>query len=322
VTVYVGCDLGGTNIKAGLVDISTGEVLLDRNTPTMAQEGPDYVIDRMGDVIQNLISDSEYDHNQVKGLGVSAPGLLNFETGQTKFLPNFPGHWRGVPLKDTLQNRLNLPVSILNDVRAITYGEFSFGAGMGVDRMACFAIGTGIGGGLVIGGELLLGFDGTAGELGHQTMDIHGPRCGCGNRGCLEAFASGPAIASMGEKAVRQGLTTKIAELVDYDLNKITPKIIAQAAQMGDEIAQEIWDTAGHYLGTGIANICVTVGPEVVVLAGGVSAAGDLLLDPIEKTIQERVYVMPKEKVSIVVSELGSDAGILGMAKWASENIR
>lgn len=319
-SIFIGCDLGGTNIKAGLVDISSGDVLLSQSVPTQGQEGPEFVLKRMSDLIGNLVKDSEFNNDAIQGLGVSAPGLLDFEKGETKFLPNFPGQWRGVPLRDTLQDHLNMPVSMLNDVRAITYGEYSFGAGRGVDRMACFAIGTGIGGGLVIGGKLLLGFDGTAGELGHQTMDLHGPRCGCGNYGCLEAFASGPAIASMGEKAVRQGLTTKIAELVDYNLNEITPKIIAQAAQRGDEIAQEIWDTAGHYLGTAAANICVTVGPECIVLAGGVSSAGNLLLDPVKEAIEDRVFVMPKERVNVVLSSLGSDAGILGIAKWASEH--
>jgi glucokinase len=247
---------------------------------------------------------------------------LDLEKGLTLFLPNLPGQWREVPLADTLSKACGgLPVSLLNDVRAITLGEYTFGAGRGVDNMACYAIGTGIGGGIVVNGKLVLGIGGTAGELGHHTIDINGPRCGCGNYGCLEAFATAPAIASMGVKAVQQGLTTKIADLCEYDLNKITPKLIAEAAEKGDEIANEIYQDAGHYIGTGIANVLVTIGPRRVVISGGVAAAGELLLVPIRETIKKRVFVMPQEEVTVLVGELGSDAGILGMAEWASQQL-
>ncbi len=317
-SIFIGCDLGGTNIKAGIVNLETGSVIQSASTPTNAHEGHDKVIDRMVDLIRSLTEESNLDKSEIQGLGVSAPGLLDLKGGRTLFLPNLPGQWRDIPLGDTLSSALNLPVTLLNDVRAITYGEFSFGAGKGVNRMACFAIGTGVGGGLVLNNELLLGFQGTAGEFGHQTIEINGLRCGCGNYGCLEAYTSGPAIASRAEKAVRQGFTTQIADLVGHDLNKITPEIVARAAEAGDKIAQEIWDSVGHYLGTGIANICVAFGPERVVLAGGVAAAGDFLMKPIRRTLQERVFVVPVEKVEVVLGTLGSDAGILGMASWAA----
>jgi glucokinase len=170
---------------------------------------------------------------------------------------------------------------------------------------------------LIINGELVLGFQGTAGEFGHQIVDINGLRCGCGGYGCLEVYASGPAIASRAEKAVRQGLTTEIGELVNYDLNQITPEIVAQAAKNGDKIALEIWDSVGQYLGIGIANLCVSFGPQRIVLSGGVAKAGELLLEPIRKTLRERVFAMPVEEVEIVIGELGKNAGILGMACWA-----
>jgi glucokinase len=321
-TIFVGCDLGGTNIKAGLVDISAGKTLHAKSSPTVAQEGPDAVMERMANLILDVIEESGAGRNAIKGVGISAPGVLDLQKGYTLFLPNLPGQWRDVPLRDSISNAVNLPVSMLNDVRAITLGEYTFGAGRGVDNIACYAIGTGIGGGVVVHGELVLGIGGTAGELGHHTIDINGPRCGCGNYGCVEAFASAPAIASMGVKAVQQGLTTKIGELADYDLNKITPKLIAQAANMGDEIANEIWENAGHYIGTGVANAIVTFGPRRVVISGGVAAAGDLLLDPIRRTVKNRVYVTPLEEVEIVVGALGSEAGIMGMAKWTSLQLK
>lgn len=315
---YIGCDLGGTNIKAGIVDLKSGSVLTSSSTPTLAKEGPEAVMERMIELIRSLIETSGIEKSSLQGLGVSAPGVLDPERGITLFLPNFPGKWRDVPLGRTLSDALRLPVFILNDVRAITYGEYKFGAGRGVNRLACYAIGTGIGGGLVIDGRLVLGFQGTAGELGHQTVEMDGLRCGCGNYGCLEAYASGPAIASRAEKAVRQGLTTKLGELVNYDLNKLSPEVVAEAAQMGDEIALEIWDDVGRYIGTGIANIAVSIGPERVILAGGVAEAGDLLLKPIQETLKARVFVMPIDKVDVVLSSLGSEAGILGMASWAA----
>jgi len=315
---YLGCDLGGTNIKAGIVNLESGSVIIAKNKPTLSFEGNDAVMDRMVDLITSLITESGLDRSEILGLGVSAPGVIDPDKGTTIFLPNLVGQWKDVPLGNKLNKSLNLPVTLLNDVRAITYGEYIFGAGKGINRMACYAIGTGVGGGLILNGDLVLGFQGSAGELGHMTIEVNGLRCNCGNYGCLEAYASGPAISSRAEKVVRQGFTTRITDLVDNDLNKITPEIVAQAANEGDEIALEIWNSVGHYLGTGIANICVAFGPERVVLAGGVASAGDLLLTPIKKTLQERVFVMPIEKVEVVLGSLGDDAGILGMAKWAN----
>ena len=317
--VFVGVDLGGTNIKAGIVDIDAGKVLSHQSVPTMAREGHAAVMARMADLILTVIQAAGRDQSQVKAVGVSAPGVLDMEKGLVLFLPNLPGNWPKVPLQSTIVEKTGLPTFLLNDVRAITYGEWLYGAGRGVDTMACFAVGTGIGGGLVINGKLHLGIGGTAGELGHQTIDFNGPECGCGNRGCLEAFASGPAIAAMGVKAVMQGRNTIIGELVNYDLNKITPKIINDAAQQGDMVAKDIYDQAGTYIGVGVANVLVSVGPRKVVIAGGVSSAGNLLLDPIRRAIRERVTIMPVDQVEVVKASLGSDAGVLGVACWASQ---
>jgi glucokinase len=238
------------------------------------------------------------------------------------FLPNLPGTWPNVPVRDEIADRVQLPTALLNDARAMTLGEWSFGAGRGVETMACFGIGTGIGGGLIVNGQLHLGIGGTGGELGHQTIDFNGPLCGCGNRGCLEAFASGPAIAAMGVKAVMQGLTTRIGDVVEYDLNRITPRVIYEAARAGDAIAQDIFEKAGYYIGIAVSNVLVSVGPRKVVIGGGVSQAGDLLLDPIRRTVSDRVHVMPVEQVSIVPAELGPNAGMIGTAIWAKIRTR
>ncbi len=316
--IFVGCDLGGTNIKAGLVNIDTGEVLGSGSVLTSSRKGPESVLKRMADLISSLIEDSPYTIDSIGGLGISAPGMIDLENNTTLFLPNLYGRWRGIPVGEIMFSHLGLDISMLNDVRAITYGEWAFGAGRGVDSMACFAVGTGVGGGLVVNNQLVLGIDGTAGELGHQTVDPNGPVCGCGNHGCIEVYASGPAIAAEAARGVRQGWATKIVDLIHNDLNKLTPEVVAKAAAMGDEFALQVWERAGTYLGIGVANILTSVGVKRVVIGGGVGKAGKLLLDPIKRVVKERVFLMPVDKVEILSAALGTKAGIVGMAAWSA----
>jgi glucokinase len=318
---YIGCDLGGTNLRAAIVDIETGAVLNQMSVPTVAREGHDAVMKRMADLFLQVIQSSGMKKEDIGGIGIGVPGVLDLEKGEVLFLPNLPGTWPHVRLRDTIKELTGLPTALLNDVRSITNGEWCFGAGRGMDTVAVFAIGTGIGGGLVLNGQLHLGIGGTGGELGHMIIDFNGPRCGCGIYGCIEAYASGPAIAAMGMKAVAQGLTTRIRELCEYDLNRITPKLIANAAQEGDEIARDIYEKAGFYIGIAAANVCVAIGPRRIIIGGGVSQAGDLLLDPIRRTLRERVTVMPIEQVEVVQSQLGDNAGVVGVACWAANEL-
>lgn len=315
---YVGVDLGGTTLSAAVVDITSGEVVGRHQVPTLAKEGHDAVMARMVNLIQQAMADAGLSREQVGGVGIGVPGVLDMEQGLVLFLPNLPGTWPNVPLKATIEAGTGLSTHLLNDVRSFTLGEKTFGAGREVDTMVCLAIGTGIGGGMVINGKLHLGIGGTAGEVGHQVIDPYGPPCGCGSRGCLEAFASGPAITAMALKAITQGLTTRIAELVDYDLNQVTPEVIARAAREGDPIAKDIYERAGFYIGIGVANLITIISPQMVVIGGGVALAGDLLFAPIRRTVLERVHVMPVEKVQIVPAKLGTDAGMIGAAVWAS----
>jgi len=318
---YIGCDLGGTNLRAAIVDVDDGTVLHQMSIPTLAREGHEAVMKRMAELFLQIIQSAGMNKEDIGGIGIGVPGVLDLEKGETLFLPNLPGTWPHIPLGDTITELTGLPTALLNDVRSITYGEWRFGAGRGVDTVAVFAIGTGVGGGLVINGQLHLGIGGTAGELGHMTIDFNGPRCGCGNYGCLEAYASGPAIAAMGMKAVSQGLSTQISTLCNYDLNRITPELIAKAALAGDETAMDIYERAGFSLGIAAANICVSVGPRRIIIAGGVSQAGDLLLVPIRRTLRERVTVMPVEQVEVVQSQLGNNAGVIGAACWVAKGL-
>jgi glucokinase len=316
---YIGCDLGGTNLRAGLVNPETGEVSHLISIPTLARRGHEAVMARMADLFHQVIETADLSKEDIGAVGIGVPGVLDIDQGLVIFLPNLHGTWPDVPLSETIERLTGLPVYILNDVRAITYGEWRFGAGRGFSTVACFAVGTGIGGGLVINNRLHLGFGGTAGELGHQIIDFNGPKCGCGNYGCLEVYASGPAIAAMGMKAVAQGLTTRIAELVDNDLNRITPAVIAQAAEGGDEIARDIFEQAGYYLGIAMANVMVSVSPQRFIISGGVANAGNLLIEPICRTLQTRVKVVPLDHMKVVVAKLGDQAGVIGAALWAEE---
>lgn len=316
---FIGLDLGGTNIKAGIVDLDTGEIIGQKTIPTAARKGHVAVMERMADLILSLTADNGLKITDIGAVGIGLPGRLDLEKGEVLFLTNLPGNWPHVPVEKVISEKVGLPVAILNDVRAITYGEWKFGAGKGADTMVCFAVGTGVGGGSVINGKLHLGIGGTAGELGHMVIDLNGAKCGCGNHGCLETYASGPAITAAGLRAVTQGMTTKIGELVGYDLNKITPEIIARAANMGDEIAHEIYNQAGYALGIGIGNILVSICPRKVVIGGGVAAAGELLLEPARRAVREYGHIIPVDQVEIVPAKLGTNAGVIGTALWASE---
>ncbi|HSQ27700.1 MAG TPA: ROK family protein [Anaerolineales bacterium] len=319
--LFIGCDLGGTNLRAGIVDPESGQVSHLLSTPTLAREGHNAVMRRMAALIEQLISASGCPREFMGGIGIGVPGVLDLDRGLTLFLPNLTGTWPEVPLRDTISQLTDLPVVLLNDARSITYGEWRFGAGRCSETMACFAIGTGIGGGLIINAQLHLGNGGTAGELGHQTIDYNGPLCGCGNRGCLETLASGPAISAMGLKAVTQGLTTTIGELANFDLNKITPELIALAASQGDGIAQRILEEAGFYIGVAAANVCVSIGPQIVVIAGGVSRIGEPIIGAIRRTIYARAKFVTGDQVQVVQASLGDTAGVIGAALWAGNTL-
>lgn len=314
---YIGVDLGGTNLRAAIADTDTGQIFHQRKCPTLAAEGQDAVIQRMVQLIKELMQESGESSYAIKGIGIGVPGTPDIERGVIEFLPNLPGKWLDVPLQAIVEEQVQLPVSLINDVRAITLGEWMFGAGRGAETVACLAIGTGIGGGVVVNGQFHLGIGGTAGEFGHHVVEVNGLPCGCGGRGCLELYASGPAIAAMGVKEVMHGHTTRIGELVNHDLNRIDASVVVQAAKEGDPLAMGILQRAGTYLGIAVGNILGVISPQRVIFAGGVSVAGDLLLRPIVQVVNERVHVIPLKKVQFVLAELGINGGLIGAALWA-----
>jgi glucokinase len=205
----------------------------------------------------------------------------------------------------------------------MTLAEKTAGAGKGVDNLVCMAVGTGIGGGIVIGGSLYFGGEGLACEIGHQIIEPQGPRCTCGSRGCLEALASGSNIAYQAIRLVRQGAATLVRDMVQGDLNLVTPEIVADAARQGDRLALEIWEREAYYLGLGLANLVVTLDPDMIVIGGGVAEAFDLLAGGIMATLRERVKLgHDLERLRLVKGRLGELAGAVGAAVWARERAR
>jgi glucokinase len=317
-TLYIGIDLGGTKIAGAVWDADKLVITAQKTIATLAHDGPDAVIERIGGLARELAEMVGLEVEQIPGIGLGVPASFDPQQGVITLIPNLPGEWYGKPVVAILRELLGCPVYLINDARAFTLAEATIGAGKGSSSCAGITLGTGIGGGIAINGRLYLGLTGSAGEFGHHTIDLYGTPDGSGNPGGWEGMASGPAIAAMGMKAVAQGITTKIGELVNFDLNRITPEVIARAAEMGDEVARGILRTAGLYLGVGIANIIFMLAPERVVIGGGMAHLGDWIMTPIHETLKQRVHTVPLDRVQIVPAALGAEAGVIGAAIWAS----
>ena len=296
-TVHLGIDLGVTNLKWATVEHSHAEWrTLDRGqVPTEAREGPQAVIERLASIGRMALGRWP----GIGSLGLGVPGLYDPVAGTTRFLVNMPGDWAGRPVAGPVEAALGIPVSLINDARAFGLAELRLGAGRGASSLVGLTLGTGVGGVIAIDGRVHLGHDGTAGEVGHQTIDPDGPPCGCGNRGCLEAFARADRIAAA------CGTETAQAAVV--------------AAQAGDERALAGFAQVGRYLGIGIANMIVVISPDRVVIGGGIAAAGDLLLAPIREELRRRVRTTSLAEVEVVTAELGTWAGAIGAAVHGAE---
>lgn len=296
-TRHLGLDLGGTNIKAVVVEHDADEWrVLDRDqVPTPVAEGPDRVVARLAEVGAEAIARSP----GVTTVGIGIPGLYDPVAGTTRFLVNIRGAWDGKPVAGPVGGALGLPAALINDARAFGLAELRLGAARNASSMIGFTLGTGVGGVIAIDGRVYQGHEGTGGELGHQTIDPDGPWCGCGNRGCLEAFARADQIAAACGTATAE-------EAIDK-------------ARAGDPRAVEGIARIGHYLGIGIASMIVVMTPDRVVLGGGVAAAADLLMGPIQEELRRRVHTTSLDAVTIVTAELGTWAGAIGAAIHGAE---
>ncbi len=310
----VGVDLGGTNIVVGLVPIEGGQVLGLRSLPTESHRGAKSVVDRMIQMIEDAIAEVLSEHggvrSQIAGVGIGSPGPLDRKTGTVINTPNLG--WRNFPLRDLIANAVHLPATLDNDANCATYGEWWLGAGRDVQTLVGLTLGTGIGGGIVLDGEIFHGCSDVAGELGHMTIESSGRKCKCGNYGCLEAYASGPAIALRAAEGIEAGEETILTELVGGKLEQITAATVYEGVVREDPYATEVMRETVRYLGAGIANIINILNPEMVVIAGGVTRAGDHLFVPLRAEVRKRAFRAAEERCRIVPAELSGTAGVVG----------
>ncbi|MBS6603564.1 MAG: ROK family protein [Brachyspira sp.] len=305
----IGIDVGGTNVKIALVD-SDGKIGYSNTIPTRAEMGYEYTINNMKQAIRDLMTETKLSAKDIEGIGFGLPGQVDFKSGIVRLITNIPG-WVEIPLAKMIEDEFHIPTRIDNDVRCAALGELNFGAGKGCENLICITVGTGIGSGLIINGKLVRGASNAAGEIGHIKLQMHdGPICGCGDTGCLEAFASGPSIVAMAEEYILGGKSTKYREMANG--GAITPFIVAEAAKAGDPVARRIFTRMGEYIGIGMASVVNLLNPERIIVGGGVADAGDILLNPLKETIKKRAMKIAGETVQVVPAQLGNTAGVIG----------
>ena len=341
----IGVDLGGTDIKAGLVS-SEGNISCRVILPTDVEVGgPKVVAARIAEAVRQVLAKSEAagprsnpyarDTRREIGVGLGAPGLIIAETGVIHFSPNFPG-WSDIPLVDYVNTELAKfrggahnseadtndskykPVlkGMDNDVNAMTLGELLHGAGVGYKSIVALTLGTGVGGGVVIDGRVYHGSQNTAGELGHTVVEPNGRYCGCGNRGCLEAYAGAKNIVERTQEKIKTGRSTVLTASAT-DGASLTPRRIAEAAQAGDQLAIEVFAETGRYIGIALTSIAHILNPQIAVIGGGIAEAGEgLLFEPIRTELSKRAMDIPA-RMKIVKAHLGNNAGIVGAAMLA-----
>ncbi len=309
----VGLDLGATDIKCGLVS-ADGGIKIRKKSPTDKSKGAESVLSCLASVAGRVISEAGSRGWEVTAAGVGTPGAVDEETGCIAGgAENIPG-WRGAPLVPELEKKLRLPVFASNDVTLHALGEAKFGAGKGKNNIVCVAIGTGIGGGIVVDGKIYRGAGDGAGEVGHMTVKHDGKKCNCGSRGCLERYASATAISEAGREACRREKNSLILTLAGGKPGGVSAKTVFDAAKRRDPSALAVVKEAGYYLGVGLANLINLLNPEMIIIGGGVSKAGKILIDSTREAVNEYALEINMKKVKIVLSKLHLSAGVLGAA--------
>ncbi len=325
--MIVGVDVGGTNIVVGTLTESGQQLFGLNRTSTPVHAGPAGVVKRIVEMIKASIAETQAAlpsaEVEVAGVGIGSPGPLDTTRGVVILTPNLG--WREMPLREKVSEAVGLPATLDNDANCAVLGEAWRGAARGARYVVGVTIGTGVGGGIVMDGKIFHGASDVAGEIGHTTIDSTGRRCNCGNYGCLEAYASGPAIAARAVEGILAGEPTSLPEQVDGDLDAITAHVVYEAATKGDELALEVVRDTARFLGTGIANLMNIFNPEIVVICGGVTAAGEWLLRPLRKEVTRRAFKPAVDACSIVPGELPGTAGVYGAVAafkaqtWGSE---
>ncbi len=306
----IGLDLGGTNIKAGIVD-ETGRILRQSSCSTLSHEGPDAVVERMASLVKEL---APFVKAGLAGVGVGSPGPLHPTSGLIYMTPNMPG-WENYNLKDKLYGRTGIRTEVENDANCAALGEGWLGAGQKANTMILLTLGTGIGGGILMGGRPVNGPHMAAGEVGHIVINYDGPKCGCGGHGCLEAYCGAAGIVARAwEYLEKPGTVSTLRDEVGDDRLKLTPEMISRAAGKGDGVSLSVLRETGRLLGVGIASLVNLFAPDIVVLGGGVAGAGEVLLNAVREEVRRRALPPANEQVEIAPAMLGNNAGLVGAA--------
>ena len=310
----IGVDLGGTNIVAGAMPLDGSREIAMRTIPTMTQTGADNVVTRIVTIIEEVIAhtmkEAGCERSDFLGVGIGSPGPLNRETGVVIAAGNLG--WKNFPLRDEVASRVKLDATLDNDARCATFGEYWRGAAVGVRNLIGMTLGTGIGGGIVFDGQLYHGASDVAGEVGHTTIDSTGRRCNCGNYGCLEAYASGPAIAERAREALEGKEESILSEMVGGDVSRITAQTVYEASKREDAVARQVVRDTARFLGAGISNLINIFNPDMVVIAGGVTQAGDALFEPLRAEVRRRAFKPAVDACRIVPGALPLSAGVVG----------
>jgi glucokinase len=314
--IAAGVDLGGTKIHT-VIAKADGAVLGEDRRPTEAAQGPDAVIERIAASVRAACERAGVAVESVAGAGISSPGPCDPKRGVVTNAPNLPG-FHDVHITRLVSEALGLPVLLENDANAAAYGELRFGAGRGRRHIVYVTLGTGIGGGIIIDGKIYEGASGAAGEVGHIIIDPNGPPCNCGARGCVEALASGPAIAREAKRAIADGRGPIMAQLAGGD--RPNAELVLRAAQQGDGVAREIIQRAGHSLGIGLIGVLNCLNPEALILGGGLIGLGDLYLGPAINTAKSAAFEQIMADVTITIAALGERSGALGAAALVMAN--
>ncbi|MDS0528179.1 ROK family protein [Clostridium sp. SHJSY1] len=305
----IGIDLGGTKISTALATFD-GEVLQNVIVPTKAEEGEIPVLNRIIRTIEEVLEKSNVKIEEVESIGIGSPGPLNAVTGVIITTPNLP--FKNYNLVKPLKERFDIPVYLDNDANVAAIGEFMFGAGKGKKNIVYFTVSTGVGGGAVLNGDIYRGNTCNALEIGHTTVAPNGPRCNCGNIGCLEAVSSGTAIGRRGKEAVATNVETSLKQ---YE--NVTSYEVFKEAEKGDTVSKDIVEDALNYLGIGVANAVAIFDPEMVVIGGGVTQVGDILFNKVRQVVNRRCFKNMAEACEVVPAGLGSNAGVVGAVALA-----